>query len=46
MKPKPTSRAESTPIRVLMLTMDTHLAVVAERVGQTLEHELPGLSLQ
>jgi magnesium chelatase subunit H len=46
MKPKPTSRAETTPIRVLILTMDTHLAMVSERVRQTLAQELPGLSLQ
>jgi len=46
MKQKPISRAEATPIRVLLLTMDTHLAMVIERARVRLEHELPGLSLQ
>jgi len=45
MKQKPTSRVEPTPIRVLLLTMDTHLAMVLDRARVTLERELPGLSL-
>jgi magnesium chelatase subunit H len=39
-------RAESIPVRVLLLTMDTHLASATERVRARLQHELPGLSLE
>ena len=46
MKRKPILRAEPTPIRVLVLTMDTHLASAAERTLGTLRRELPGLSLE
>jgi magnesium chelatase subunit H len=50
MKRKPTSHAEPSPgsagVRVLLLSMDTHLASAAARVHQRLQRELPGLSLQ
>jgi magnesium chelatase subunit H len=46
MKPKATSRVDSTPIRVLVLTMDTHLASAMDRVRARLVRELPGLTLQ
>lgn len=46
MKQKATSRADATSVRVLILTMDTHLASAAERVGARLAGELPGLSLE
>jgi magnesium chelatase subunit H len=45
MTPKHTSRADSTPLRVVMLTMDTHLASGATRVQKSLARELPGLTL-
>ncbi len=45
MTPKHTSRADSIPLRVVMLTMDTHLASGATRVQQNLARELPGLTL-
>ena len=45
MTPKHTSRADSTPLRVVMLTMDTHLASGAARVQKSLARELPGLTL-
>ncbi len=50
MKQKPTTSAErkaaATPVRVLVLTMDTHLASTVARVRGTLAGELPGLDLQ
>jgi magnesium chelatase subunit H len=45
MMPKHTSAAESTPVRVAIVTLDSHLAGAATRAVRTLEHELPGLSL-
>lgn len=46
MKPRATSRADATPVRVLILTMDTHLASAAERVFTRLRQELPGLAFE
>jgi len=45
MKPKHTTPVKSIPIRVLVLTMDTHLATVAESVRTELQKEIPGLAL-
>ena len=48
MTPKPTSvaddkrRAAATPIRLVIVTMDTHLASAVERTRGTLRRELPG----
>ncbi|MEY4364422.1 MAG: hypothetical protein RLZZ24_1774, partial [Pseudomonadota bacterium] len=45
--PKRTSVAESgTLMRVVLVTMDHHLASAAARAHQTLHQQLPGLSLQ
>jgi magnesium chelatase subunit H len=44
--PKRTSAADTTPIRVLIVTMDTHLASATERARASLMDELPGLSLR
>jgi len=41
--PKRTSAADSTPIRVVVVTMDGHLSGVVARAGQLLMAELPGL---
>jgi magnesium chelatase subunit H len=46
MKPKPTSRADHQPVRVVLVTLDTHLASAAERARVVLEQEVPGLTLQ
>jgi magnesium chelatase subunit H len=45
MKPKRTSVAspDPTPIRVVFVTMDTHLATTCGRAARVLERELPGL---
>ena len=43
--PKPTSAAEPTPVRVVMVTLDGHLASAAERAARSLRRELPGLVL-
>ncbi len=43
--PKRTSAADATPIRVVIVTMDGHLASASERAGQMLSSELPGLTL-
>ena len=47
MTPKRTSAAEpaATPLRVVLVTMDSHLASAAERANRQLARELPGLSL-
>ncbi len=45
MTQKPTSRADSTPVRVVIVTLDTHLASAAERAREALERQLPGLIL-
>ena len=51
MTPKRTSAADArgsaahTPIRVVVVTMDTHLASAIERARRTLVRELPGLQI-
>lgn len=45
MMPKRTSEAEITPIRVLILTLDKHIAGAVERARTQLQAELPGLIL-
>ena len=47
MTPKRTSAAESAvaPTRVVLVTMDSHLASAAERANRQLARELPGLTL-
>ena len=43
--PKLTSVAEKTPVRVVIVTLDSHLASATERARPMLEQEIPGLSL-
>ena len=43
--PKHTSVAEQTPVRVVIVTLDSHLASACERSRPMLEQEIPGLSL-
>ena len=43
--PKRTSPADSTPIRVVVVTMDSHLSSAAERARVALRRDLPGLEL-
>ena len=49
--PKPTSAADAvtsgshTPVRVTIVTMDTHLASATERARHSLAREMPGLHL-
>jgi magnesium chelatase subunit H len=48
MKPKRTSaaeRADATPVRVVIVTLDSHLASATERAQHALLRELPGLRL-
>jgi magnesium chelatase subunit H len=42
---KRTSAADATPIRVVIVTMDTHLAAAVDRARGALTRELPGLVL-
>jgi magnesium chelatase subunit H len=42
---KRTTAADPTPIRVVIVTMDTHVASATERARATLKREMPGLSL-
>jgi magnesium chelatase subunit H len=44
--PKRISAADPTPVRVVVVTMDTHLASAAVRAHARLVRELPGLSLR
>ena len=39
------SAAEPIPVRIVIVTMDTHLASSVERAGRTLRREAPGLSI-
>jgi magnesium chelatase subunit H len=39
------SAADITPVRFVIVTMDTHLASAAERARLALMAELPGLSI-
>lgn len=43
--PKPISAAERTPVRVVIVTLDNHLASATERARRILARELPGLAL-
>src|ERR1700760_1913020 len=43
--PKRISAADRTPIRVVIVTMDSHLASAASRARATLHAEIPGLDL-
>ncbi|MGB5831351.1 MAG: magnesium chelatase subunit H [Thiohalocapsa sp.] len=43
--PKHISAAEQTPVRVVIVTLDSHLASAIERARPILEDEIPGLSL-
>jgi len=43
--PKPTSVADSTPIRVVIITMDSHIVGAVDRARKQLLRELPGLTL-
>ena len=45
MTPKHTSRTDCTPVRVVVVTLDTHLASAAERARKVLMHDIPGLHL-
>jgi magnesium chelatase subunit H len=45
MTPKRTSPVDSTEVRVVIVTLDTHLASAAERARATLTRQLPGLTL-
>ena len=42
---KPTSRVDATPIRVVFVTMDTHVASATERARSSLQKQMPGLVL-
>lgn len=46
MMPKLTSAAKNTPIKVVIVTMDGHIAAVVDRVRVVLQRELPGLDLK
>ena len=39
------ARASATPMRVVLVTMDSHLASAAERSSRTLARSMPGLAL-
>ncbi len=43
--PKRTSLAERVPLRIVLVTMDSHLAGVVQQAESTLRAEMPGLSL-
>ncbi len=43
--PKRISAADPTPVRVVIVTLDSHLAGAVERAGKSLRRELPGLEL-
>ncbi len=45
MTPKRTSAAETTPLRLVILSMDTHLASATARARAVLSREMPGLTL-
>jgi magnesium chelatase subunit H len=44
--PRRTSRTEATPVRVVIVTLDNHLAGCVKQAAKKLSRELPGLSLQ
>jgi magnesium chelatase subunit H len=43
--PRRTSPADPTPVRVVIVTLDSHLASAVERAERTLRKDLPGLQL-
>jgi magnesium chelatase subunit H len=43
--PKPISAVNPTPIRVVIVTMDSHLAGAATRAGKALQRTMPGFEL-
>ena len=43
--PKPTSVAESTALRVVIVTLDTHLSSATERAARVLRSDMPGLEI-
>ena len=43
--PKRTTAAESTPVRVVIITLDSHIAGAVARARRELAEELPGLTL-
>ncbi len=45
MMPKPTSDADATPLRVVIVTLDNHLASATERACRRLKRGLPSLTL-
>jgi len=45
MMQKPISADSTTPVRVVIVTLDTHLATAFERAGQMLQREIPGITL-
>src|SRR5690349_20116462 len=44
--PRPTSAASPAPVRVAIVTMDTHLASAVDRAARRLCKELPGLGIR
>ncbi len=44
--PRRTTRADATAVRVVMVTLDSHVAGTAARAEAALRRELPGLSLE
>ncbi len=44
--PRRTSAVESTPVRVVIITLDNHLSSATERATGLLKKELPGLSVR
>ncbi len=44
--PKRTSAADPTPVRVVIVTLDSHLAGAAARAQEALAPALPGLELK
>ena len=45
MMQKRSSRADATTVKVVIVTMDTHVATATDRARRKLAQDLPGLSL-
>ncbi len=45
MKPKPTSVVDDTPLRFVIITLDSHIAGAVERARAGLERAIPGLEI-
>ncbi|PPD02444.1 MAG: magnesium chelatase, partial [Methylocystis sp.] len=45
MTQKRISHAEATPVKVVIVTMDTHVAAATDRARRALSREIPGLTL-